>query len=95
MAAILKFLVSVFSYIFSASAIKFVIFGLIFITVVEVIPILIEVFLPESVDLQSLLSAIDSDVVYFLAFFKVDFGIKAMLTAYVSRFLIRRIPFIG
>ncbi|MFP4795044.1 DUF2523 family protein [Pasteurella multocida] len=95
MGAILKFLVSVFSYIFSSAAIKFMVFGFIFIIVTDIIPILLEVFMPEDVDIQSLLSGIPSDVAYFLAFFKVDFGIKAILTAYISRFLIRRIPFAG
>jgi len=95
MGAILKFLVSVFSYIFSAFAIKFLVFGVIFIVITDVIPIFLQVFMPEGVDIQALLSGIPSDVAYFLSFFRIDFGIKAILTAYVSRFLIRRIPFIG
>ncbi|MFC1047206.1 DUF2523 family protein [Pasteurella multocida] len=99
MGVIIKFLVKAFSgilsFIFSSAVLKFLIFGIVFISVTEIVPILIEVFLPDDVDLNGLLSDIPSESAYFLQFFKIDVGIKSILSAYASRFLIRRIPFIG
>lgn len=99
MGALIRFLASSFSgilsYLLSTVVFKFALFLLIFLAVTEIIPILIEVFLPDNVDISSLLSDIPSDVAYMIAFFKIDVGIKSMLSAYASRFLIRRIPFIG
>lgn len=43
----------------------------------------------------ALLSSIPAGVWWFASAFKVDFGIKVMFSALATRFLIRRIPFIG
>ncbi|ANF73836.1 hypothetical protein A6046_07385 [[Haemophilus] ducreyi] len=100
MGTIIKFLANAFSgvlsFIFNTLVIKFFVFGCVFIAVTEIVPILIiEVFLPKQVNLKSLMSQIPPDIAYFLGFFKLDVGIQSMLSAYTSRFLIRRIPLVG
>ncbi|WP_145193630.1 hypothetical protein [Pseudomonas sp. URMO17WK12:I11] len=42
-----------------------------------------------------LFSQIDPSVWYFMNIFQIPFGITAILAAYVLRFSIRRLPFIG
>ncbi|UZM15479.1 DUF2523 domain-containing protein [Pseudomonas kielensis] len=42
-----------------------------------------------------LFSAIDPSVWYFLNIFQIPFGISVVMSAYLLRFLVRRIPFIG
>jgi len=43
----------------------------------------------------SLLDQIPADMWFFSSAFRVDFGIKVIFSALATRFLIRRIPFIG
>lgn len=43
----------------------------------------------------SYLSALPSGLVYFAQSFQLGYGITVIVSAYVLRFLIRRIPFIG
>ncbi|WP_307941535.1 DUF2523 family protein [Pseudomonas mosselii] len=42
-----------------------------------------------------LFESIDPSVWYFMSIFQIPYGITVVLSAYVLRFLIRRIPFIG
>lgn len=42
-----------------------------------------------------LFDSIDSSVWYFMSIFQIPYGITVVLGAYVLRFLVRRIPFIG
>lgn len=41
------------------------------------------------------LGSVSSGLVYFLDLFNLNFGIAAILSAYLFRFLLRRIPLIG
>mgnify|MGYP000105383301 CR=1 FL=1 len=43
----------------------------------------------------TLLNSIPSDIWYFTSSFKIGFGVKVIFSALATRFLIRRIPFIG
>ena len=99
MGALISFLSGFFtkslSWLFSAVILKFFLFGVVFIALTEVVPVVIELLLPEGNDIGSLLSNIPSEVAYLLSFFKIDVGVKLMLSAYLARFIIRRIPFIG
>ncbi|OOF56091.1 hypothetical protein BKK56_03650 [Rodentibacter genomosp. 2] len=100
MGALISFLSKTFTgvlgWLFNVVVIKFVMFGLIFLALTEVVPLLIQVFLPEDAkNISSLLSSVPSQVAYFLSMFKLDLGIKSVVSAYVTRFLIRRIPFVG
>lgn len=42
-----------------------------------------------------LFAAIDPSVWYFMNIFQIPFGITVITSAYLLRFLVRRIPFIG
>lgn len=90
------FFTKVLSWLFSAVVLKFLIFGIVFLSITEVLPLIITLLMPEqSTNIGSLLSNVPSEVAYFLSFFKVDVGVKLMLSAYLARFIVRRIPFLG
>lgn len=84
----------VLGFIFRSVVVKFgVFFGLFFITT-EFIAILTSL-LPDSSSLASALGGIPSGVWYFLDLFNVTAGIPLLLSAWATRFIIRRIPVIG
>ncbi|WP_417567718.1 hypothetical protein [Marinobacter sp.] len=47
------------------------------------------------VDLQGIFDGLGGQLLYFLTIFEFDYGITAMMTALIARFILRRIPFIG
>lgn len=47
------------------------------------------------VDLQNVFDGLGGQLLYFLTVFEFDYGITAMMTALIARFILRRIPFIG
>ena len=68
--------------------------------IVEIIAAFIELFLSivpdsETFDAQSAVSGWPSDVLYFLGVFEFDYALTALFYAYIARFMLRRIPFIG
>lgn len=52
-------------------------------------------FVPGTSSLTSALSAFPPTLWYFLDLMRLDIGIPLMLAAFTTRFLIRRIPFVG
>lgn len=90
-------LMPVITWVFRTVVIKFVVMGAIFIVVSELTPLIVE-FLGSLVSpsgLSSAFSGIPAGVWFFLDFFALDVGLPLLISAHVSRFLIRRIPFIG
>ncbi|WP_368648912.1 DUF2523 domain-containing protein [Castellaniella ginsengisoli] len=84
----------VLAFIVRSVLVKFVFFfGLYFVTS-EFIPVLMGL-LPNSGFLSSSFGGIPSSVAYFLNLFMVPQGISMVFSAYVTRFIIRRIPVIG
>jgi hypothetical protein len=76
---------------------KFVIMGIIYIIVSQLTPLIIT-FISGFVSpagLTTVFSAIPSGVWFFLDFFALDVGLPLVISAYATRFMIRRIPFIG
>tara|TARA_R110000823_G_scaffold315677_1_gene449412 strand:- start:4650 stop:4913 length:264 start_codon:yes stop_codon:yes gene_type:complete len=47
------------------------------------------------VDLQGIFDGLGGQLLYFLTIFEFDYGVTAMMTALIARFILRRIPFIG
>lgn len=85
---------SVLGWVFRSVLVKFVLyFGLFFITT-EFIQLLVPM-LPGASGLTSAFAAQTPGVWYFLDMFKVGYGVSACLAAFVTRFMIRRIPVIG
>lgn len=82
------------SFIFRSILIKFVVFFALFFIVTEFVALLIPL-LPNASRVSGALGGIPSSVWYFLDLFNVSAGIPILLSAYVTRFIIRRIPVIG
>lgn len=94
MAALIKFLQftlgGLLKWFFTTAIIKFFVFGVIFLSVTEVVPLLIEVFL-DGYEISGQLDAL----AFWLKPFALDKGIPMILSAYMTRFMIRRIPVVG
>lgn len=81
-------------FIFRSVVVKFALFfGLFFVTT-EFISIL-SALLPTSSALTGALGGIPAGVWYFLDLFNVSAGMPMLLSAWATRFIIRRIPVIG
>ena len=84
----------VLGFVLRSVIVKFVLyFGLFFITT-EFIALLTPM-LPDGSALSTALGGIPASVWYFLDLFNVSAGIPILLSAWVTRFIIRRIPIIG
>ena len=91
-------LVSAFNFVLAwvvrSLLVKFVIFfGLYYITS-EFIGFLVPL-LPTSSNLSGAMSGLTSATWYFLSVFNVQSGLSMVVSAYSTRFIIRRIPIIG
>jgi hypothetical protein len=91
-------LVSAFNFILTwlvrSVLVKFVLFfGLYFVTT-EFLQVIASL-LPNASSLNGSLSAIAGNTSYFLDVFALQTGLSLVVSAYVTRFVIRRIPIIG
>ncbi|MDE9460835.1 DUF2523 family protein [Xenorhabdus bovienii] len=82
-------------FIFKGIVAKFFLFSALFYMTTEFIPIIIDWFLPKSTNLAELFGALPDSVWYFFNLFQFPIGIPLMLSAMVTRFIIRRLPIIG
>ncbi|MCE3605719.1 DUF2523 domain-containing protein [Massilia sp. P8910] len=85
---------TILGFVFRSVMVKFVVFFALFFIVTEFISLLTPL-LPNATGLSGSLGGISSGVWYFLDLFNVTAGIPILLSAYVTRFVIRRIPVIG
>ena len=87
----------VVQWLLRAIVVKFVVMAALFFVVSELMPLVIDkiVGFVSPNGLTAAFAGIPSGVWYFLDFFAVDVGLPLLISAYVARFLIRRIPFIG
>lgn len=91
------FLWSLVSWIFRGVVVKFVFLTGIFGLLAVLIPKAIELILPH-LGVQSLNAAfggLNSGMWWFMDYFALDYGLPLIISAYVTRFLIRRLPVIG
>jgi hypothetical protein len=90
-------LVSVCSWLLREIVVKFIVFTALFSLVAYFVPYAIRYLLPflGVQALDSAFSGLPSGILYFLDFFAVDVGVSFVISAYISRFLIRRLPVIG
>jgi hypothetical protein len=89
--------ISILTWIFREIVIKFVVFTAVFALVLFFVPFVVK-YLGNFIKLDFLTSAftgLDPQICFILNFFSLGYGLPLLLSAYVSRFLIRRIPFIG
>jgi hypothetical protein len=91
---VLSALFSIVGWLFRSVLVKFIFYFALFFITTEFIQILVPL-LPGASSLTAAFSAQTPGVWYFLDMFKVGFGVSACLSAFVLRFMIRRIPVIG
>lgn len=80
--------------VFSTGALKFLGFGLLFLLVELVIQVLWDL-LPDWMTLNGIFSFMTPEMWWFLDLINFSFGAPLILSAYATRFLIRRLPIIG
>jgi hypothetical protein len=81
-------------FIFRSLIVKFIAFFALFFVTTEFIQLVVPL-LPGATSLTNAFAAQAPGVWYFLDLFKVGFGVSACVSAFVTRFIIRRIPVIG
>ncbi len=81
-------------FIFRTVIVKFVLFFGLFFVVHEFVPVLAS-WLPDAASLTAAFGAQSPHVWYFLDLFEVAAGTSMLLSAWITRFIILRIPLIG
>lgn len=94
---ILAILGPVVSWIFRTIVIKFVVLTAVFAVLTFLIPKLTTLINPylSTGSLSSAFGSVSPTVWYFLDMFSIGYGVPLLIAAYVTRFLIRRLPVIG
>lgn len=92
-AAMMAVVWTALGWVFRSVVFKFVVVVVIFWIISELAPVLGSL-LP-TIGFGDTFTVIDPGVWFFLDFFQIPTGVSMLLSAYVTRFLIRRIPFIG
>lgn len=85
---------SVLGFVFRGIIVKFLIMFAAWYLAFELITAVVAV-VPSSSVVTDALNAFPPTMWYFLELMRLDLGIPLMLAAFATRFLIRRIPFIG
>lgn len=90
---------TILGFVFRSVVVKFVVFFALFFIVKELVNVLVSSNLypgaTQASALSSALSGIPGSVWYFLDLFSVSTGLSTVVSAYATRFIIRRIPVIG
>lgn len=63
--------------------------------VVDVVETLMGWLPADTIDVDAALDGLTGDVLYFLTLFEFGYGLIAVFTALIARFILRRIPIIG
>lgn len=83
-------------WVFRGLVVKFVIFTILFMIVSSFISYIVSSnVLPNFANVQNMASSIPSSVAYLFQIFQIWTGVGMIITAYIARFMIRRIPIIG
>ena len=87
---------AVLGWIFRGVVIKFVILGAIYYVIAWIAEAVLSTFdISPLTGLQTVINAIPTGVLWFMGIFRLDVGIPLILGAMLTKFLIRRLPFIG
>lgn len=87
---------AVLGFVFRSLIVKFVVFfGLFFVTTEFVQVLVSSGLLPSASSLNGVFGGIPSGIWYFLDLFNFSMGFSTVLSAFVARFIIRRLPVIG
>jgi Protein of unknown function (DUF2523) len=82
------------AWIFRSVLVKFILYFALFFVTSEFIG-LVTNLIPDGSSVNSTLAGIGASTWYFLDAFKVQTGLSLVVSAYATRFIIRRIPIIG
>lgn len=93
LAPILSAIFTAFAWLLRSVIIKFVVLFSLFWLISELAPVLLSLLPP--ITFGDSFSVLSPGVWFFLDFFQLQTGATMMLSAFVTRFLIRRIPVIG
>ena len=85
---------TVLGFLLRSILVKFVFYFALYFVTTEFVAILLSL-LPTSSSLNGAFSSIPSSVWYFLDLFQISFGLPLIISTFVTRFMIRRIPIIG
>lgn len=85
------------SWVFRAVVVRFVILAVLYEALVILVPIMLGYLTPfiSASSLTSLFSALPASMLWFMWYLRLDFGLPLLISAWLARFLIRRIPMIG
>lgn len=94
---LLSLLAPLVSWIFRAIVVKFIVLVGMFALVDVVVPMLLKYVAPfvSGANLSLVFAGLPPGIWYFVDLFQLPFGLPLLISAYVARFLIRRIPIIG
>ncbi|MHC5570271.1 DUF2523 family protein [Proteus mirabilis] len=84
-----------FGFIFKGIVAKFFLFSALFYVTTEFIPIIIDWFLPKPTNLAELFGSLPDAIWYFLNLLQFPLGVPMVISAMLTRFIIRRLPIIG
>ncbi|PHM24266.1 DUF2523 family protein [Xenorhabdus ehlersii] len=91
---LLSALNTVLGFVLRAAILKFVVFFSLYFIVQEFMSVIVEL-LPKSSNLQALFDLLPDSAWYFINLFQGVLGINLLIDAWFTRFIIRRLPFIG
>ena len=91
---ILSALNSVLAWVFRSILVKFAVYFALYFVTTEFVAV-VQTWIPDGRSVSTAFESLSSDVWYFLTLFAIPQGIPMVLSAYVTRFAIRRIPVIG
>lgn len=91
---VLSALFSLMGWLFKSAMVKWVFYFALFFFVTEAVQLLAQL-LPGASTVTSVLAAQSPGVWFFMSMFKLGFGLSACISAYATRFIIRRLPIIG
>ncbi|HAH9920838.1 TPA: DUF2523 domain-containing protein [Escherichia coli] len=87
-------LYGVLGFLLRSVIVKFTVFFALYFIVQEFVPLILDM-VNRQLPILALISSIPDSLKYFFSVFKVIDGINIILSAFVTRFIIRRIPVIG
>jgi hypothetical protein len=89
-------LTSVLAFLFKKTSLSFLIITSIYVLIEFLTPAVVRLAGAYfNTDVPSIVNSIPANIYWFVAAFKIDYGVKVLVAAIATRFLIRRLPFVG
>lgn len=90
-------LVPVLGWVFREIVVKFMVFTALYVLIAFLVPYAVGYLAPfiGGGSLSNAFAFLPAGAWFFIDFFRLDYGIPLLISAFVARFLIRRLPVIG